>query len=44
MLKKITMKYSEEVANNLLYRSADDDDVYLNELQTGGVKKSILYM
>jgi hypothetical protein len=28
----------------LLLMSDDDDDVYLDELQTRGVKKSILYM
>jgi hypothetical protein len=27
-----------------IWVSDDDDDVYLNKLQTKGVKKSILYM
>jgi transcription antitermination factor NusA-like protein len=29
---------------DIIIYSDDDDDVYLNKLQTKGVKKSILYM
>jgi hypothetical protein len=29
---------------SILFTPDDDDDVYLNKLQTSGVKKSILYM
>jgi hypothetical protein len=29
---------------NLIYTVHDDDDVYLDKLQTRGVKKSVLYM
>jgi hypothetical protein len=32
------------VFTNVVNSSDDDDDVYLDKLQTRGVKKSILYM
>jgi hypothetical protein len=35
---------SEVIAYACIDKQVDDDDVYLDKLQTRGVKKSILYM